>query len=40
MSLKSECSSSELLANEPLLVFADFTFNGVAALSFLLGFNF
>lgn len=39
MSLKSECSSSELLTNEPLLVFADFTFNGVA-LSFLLGFNF
>lgn len=30
MSLKSERSSSELLTNEPLLVFAHFTFGGVA----------
>lgn len=39
MSLKSERLSSELLTNEPLLVFAHFTFNGVA-LSFLPDFNF
>lgn len=39
MSLKSECLSSELVANEPLLVLQTFAFNGVA-LSFLLGFNF
>lgn len=39
MSLKSECLSSELLTNEPLLVFTHFPFNGVA-LSFLPLLNF